>query len=172
MMTPSVLRRLSLGLVLALVVIAIDQWSKFGIQQAFHWPDGVDENRLYVLPVLDFVLTWNRGVSYSLGATLGSSGPLVFIVLSSVIVVALVAWMMKSRGNWVLFALGMVVGGALSNLVDRIRFGAVEDFLYLHIGSFACFGVFNLADSAISVGAVVLVFESLFTKPTSLKNTP
>jgi signal peptidase II len=81
--------------------------------------------------------------------------------------------MAKSQSRPTLIALGAIIGGAVSNnLLDRVRFGAVEDFVHFHVGSFAPFGYFNLADSAISLGAVVLVFESLFTPPTSLKNTP
>jgi len=167
----AVLHRLAVGVAVAGLVILFDQLSKAAILRAL--PEGGMNGVIVVLPVLDFLLTWNRGASYSLGAGLGLHGPLFFIALSFVIIVVLFGWMAKSRGAATLIALGAIIGGAITNnLLDRVRFGAVEDFLHFHVGSFAPFGYFNLADSAISLGAVVLVFESLFTPPTSLKNTP
>jgi signal peptidase II len=69
-------------------------------------------------------------------------------------------------------ALGLVTGGAIGNCIDRARFGAVEDFIYVHIGAFDWWPVFNVADSAICVGAAVMVFDSLFDRSLSHKNTP
>jgi signal peptidase II len=167
-------RSLVVGLALALVVLAADQLSKLAILHLFR-PDaltGAAPLRLVVLPVLDFVLVWNRGVSFSLGDAVGAYGPILFTVLSLVIVVCLMAWLAKGTGRWATVALGLVVGGAVGNMIDRLRFGVVEDFLYVHIGAFDWFPVFNVGDSAISVGATMLVLESLFATRSSIKNTP
>ena len=161
-------RRLFLGLGLSLIVVGLDQLAKWAVRGMLDVP-GASRT---LLPILDLTMVWNRGISYSLGASLGEGGPLVFIVLSTVIVAVLIGWMVKGKGAWTLAALGLIVGGAIGNLIDRVRFAAVEDFIFFHVGSFSAFGVFNTADSAISVGAVILVCESLFAKPTSLKNTP
>jgi signal peptidase II len=72
----------------------------------------------------------------------------------------------------VVAALGLVVGGAIGNVIDRLRYGAVVDFLYVHIGAFDWWPVFNVADSAICVAAALLIFDSLFGGHDSHKNTP
>jgi len=84
----------------------------------------------------------------------------------------LVRWMAHTTARLQLLALGLVVGGALGNVIDRLRYGAVVDFLYFHVGAFNWWPAFNVADSAICVGAVLLVFDSLFAKQDSHKNTP
>ncbi len=165
--------RLRLGLGLAVVVALLDQLSKAGILEQM-LGDGAAPaaGRRAILPFLDFVLVWNRGVSFGMGNTPGAYNALAFTLLSAVIGAALVVWMTKTGDRPILVALGLVVGGALGNAVDRLRFGAVVDFLYVHIGAFDWWPAFNLADSAICVGAALLALDSLFGKRESHKNRP
>jgi signal peptidase II len=96
----------------------------------------------------------------------------VFTALA-LIVAAYLVWMMaKERRPLALVAQGLIVGGALGNVLDRLRFGAVVDFLYVHIGAFDWWPAFNIADSAISIGAALWVLESLFASRDSHMNRP
>lgn len=164
------------GLGVALVVAVLDQLSKWSILVAFR-PEGVTGTpfssylRIDVLPILDFVLTWNRGVSFGMGNGNGDYNVLFFSGLAVIIGAMLVSWMAKTTDRLVLTSLGLIVGGAIGNVVDRLRFGAVVDFLYVHIGAFDWWPVFNVADSAVCVGAGLLVFDSLFAKRDSNMNT-
>ncbi|MTJ79870.1 MAG: signal peptidase II [Telmatospirillum sp.] len=167
---------LAFGLLIALVAAVCDQVSKAGILSSFR-PEGVTETpflvstRVTVLPILDFVLTWNRGVSFGLGNSDGAYNVLLFTGLALVIGCFLIVWMARTSEWLVLVSLGLVVGGAVGNVIDRLRFGAVVDFLYVHIGAFNWWPVFNVADSAVCVGAALLVFDSLFAKRDSNMNT-
>jgi signal peptidase II len=169
-------RSVSFGLIVAVVVALLDQASKWSILDSFR-PEGVVGTpfssmlRIEVLPILDFVLTWNRGVSFGVGNGAGDYNVLVFSGLAVAIGGFLVAWMAKTTDRLVLLSLGLVVGGAIGNVVDRLRFGAVVDFLYVHVGAFDWWPVFNVADSAVCIGAALLVFDSLFAKRESNMNT-
>jgi signal peptidase II len=177
MIKPEMISRLRLGLGLALLVLVADQASKWAILDAMR-PPGVEETPFYVwqaihvLPILDFVLGWNSGVSFSLGNTHGAWNAVAFTVLAAAVVAMLLGWMAKAAKPLLLVALGLVIGGAVGNVVDRLRFGAVVDFLYVHIGAFDWWPAFNIADSAICIGAALLVFDSLFAARDSHKNRP
>lgn len=164
------------GLSIALASAIVDQASKWAILAYFR-PEGVAETpfssplRIDVLPILDFVLTWNRGVSFGMGNDAGRYNVLIFTALAVFIGAFLVSWMAKTSRRLVLFSLGLIVGGAIGNVIDRLRFGAVVDFLYVHIGAFDWWPVFNVADSAVCIGAGFLVFDSLFAKRDSNMNT-
>jgi signal peptidase II len=165
---PGIARRLSIGLPLAALTIFLDQLSKYLVLTQL--PEA-QEGRVAVLPFLDFVVTWNHGVSFSMG-TGTVYDRLIFAVLAVVVSLALVFWMAKGAKPLILVALGMIAGGAVGNCIDRVRLGAVEDFIYAHLGTLAFPAVFNVADSGICVGAALMVFDSLFDRPLSHKNTP
>jgi len=156
-----------MGLTVAIAVVVADQVTKWAILGAFR-PAGVEATpfaptaQLQVLPILDFALVWNRGVSFGLANTGGTWNAVGFAALSGVIALTLLVWMARARRIMLGIALGLIVGGAVGNLVDRLRIGAVVDFIYVHIGAFDWFPAFNLADSAITVGAALLVIDSLF----------
>jgi signal peptidase II len=171
------MKSLRFGLAIVLGVALADQAAKWSILTTFHPAGAVQgpfsaSGHIVVLPILDFVLTWNRGVSFGVGNNGGAHNALLFTLLSAVIAAALVGWMARTTDRLVLLALGLVVGGAVGNAVDRLRFGAVVDFIYVHVGAFDWWPAMNLADWAISVGAVLLVFDSLYAKRDSHKNTP
>ena len=165
---PGARRRLAIGLPIALLSILLDQASKWAI---LHKMPEAREGRVEVLPFIDFVVSWNRGVSFSMGTGTNYDRS-IFAILAIVVSAALVLWMARGAKTLVVVALGMVAGGAVGNFIDRVRYGAVEDFIYAHAGTLAFPAVFNVADSAISVGAALMVFDSLFDRPLSHKNTP
>lgn len=162
------------GLVLAAIVLMFDQLTKWWVVETLMRPPGVWETPFYtpikieILPVFDLVMAWNRGVSFGILNTDGRWNALLLSLLSLVIAGFLVAWLRKAETRMVALALGGIVGGALGNVVDRIRWGAVADFLDIHIAGYH-WPAFNLADSAISVGAVVLVLDALFARHNSAK---
>ena len=106
-------------------------------------------------------MAWNKGVSFGmLNQDSPWNAPLLS-VLALVISGFLLNWLRKSEGWWIPLCLGLIIGGALGNVIDRLRFGAVADFLYFHIGEYY-WPAFNLADSGISVGATLLIWDALF----------
>lgn len=167
--------RLRPGLILAAVLIVLDQISKWWIVERVMRPEGVLDTPFYspvrisVLPVFDLVMAWNRGVSFGIFNNDGRWNVLALSVLSVAISIGLVAWMRKAESLLVRLALGGIIGGALGNVIDRVRWGAVADFLDVHVMGYH-WPAFNLADSAITVGAVLLVLDALFNKSSSTKN--
>jgi signal peptidase II len=164
-----------LGLLLAAVVALLDQLTKWLIIEKVMRPEGVWETPFYtptrieIGPYLEIVMAWNRGVSIGIFSNDGMWNVVLLSGMSLLIVTLLVVWMRRAPEPMVRLALGLVVGGALGNVVDRIRFGAVADFIYLHWNEHY-WPAFNLADSAITVGACVLVLDSLFAGRQSSKN--
>jgi len=145
------------GLIVTAAVLAVDQLTKWWIVFTVMQPPRIIE----VTPFFNLVLGWNYGVSFGF---LNSVPALALWLLPAVVVVitaALVVWLYRIDRLRPALSLGLIIGGALGNLIDRLRFGAVADFLDFH-----AFGVhwpaFNAADSAITVGAVVLILDSLF----------
>ncbi|CCG42050.1 signal peptidase II [Magnetospirillum molischianum] len=155
------------GLGLSALVIALDQASKWAIVEKVMRPEGVEGTPFYTFlrieltPFLDLVMTWNRGVSFGIGNGAASLDPLILSALSGVIVLALVGWLYRAGSSVVRLAVALIVGGAVGNIIDRLRYGAVADFIDAHIAGHH-WPAFNLADSAITVGAVILVVDSLF----------
>jgi len=154
-------RLTSLGLVAALVVLAADQLSKWWILNVIHLPD---VGQIVLLPVLNLTMVWNRGVTFGLLNGFGQWGSLALAAVALAVVVALGVWLRRAESRLVAIALGAIAGGAVSNVIDRLRFGAVVDFIHAHLGDCSWY-VFNLADAAIVCGVAALVLESLFSRP-------
>lgn len=146
-----------LGWTIAALVFVLDQISKWFILDAFLGAPRVVE----VLPFFDLVLAWNPGVSFGMFGDMGDFGPWVLTGLSCVISVFLSAWLMKAENRLSALSLGMIIGGAVGNIIDRVRFGAVVDFLDVHAMGYH-WPAFNIADTGITVGAALLILESLF----------
>jgi signal peptidase II len=147
-----------LGLAIAVVVALIDQLAKFWVVGLFAATPG--ERLILVLPVLNFALTLNRGVSFGLFNNDAAMNAVIFALIAAVIVAALLVWLARTRDRMLAAAIGLVVGGAVGNVVDRLLRGAVVDFIDFHIGQWHWF-VFNLADAAISVGVALMVIDGL-----------
>ncbi|MBX6322261.1 MAG: signal peptidase II [Rhodospirillaceae bacterium] len=160
--------RLRHGLGVAAAVVALDQLSKWLLP---HWlvADPVGWTACTPVPPLEvtgffnLVLYCNRGVSFSMLHTQSAAGPWVLSLGALLIVAGLLVWLGRTRRLWPAVALGLIIGGALGNVVDRLRLGAVVDFLDLHGWGYH-WPAFNLADSAITVGVILLVIDGLFTR--------
>jgi signal peptidase II len=150
---------LRLGLCVAAVVIVLDQLSKAAVL-AFLAHDGLDDGTR-VAPFFNLVLTFNRGVSFGLfNATGGGLDALLFSLVAAAIVAGLIWWLSRAATPLLAVAIGLIVGGAIGNVVDRIRLGAVVDFLDFHLGSWH-WPAFNFADSAICVGVAAMLLDGL-----------
>ena len=153
-----------LGLSLAALVIVLDQLLKWWIRTVVMDPP----REIEVTSFLNLVMAWNRGISFSLFRSDWAAGPYVWAGLAVVVAVALGWWLGRVRHTLTAVALGLVIGGALGNAIDRLRLGAVADFLDFHWQGWH-WPAFNLADSAISVGIVLLVAPGLFAAREGVK---
>src|SRR5262249_5510229 len=153
----SALPMLRLGVPIAVVALALDQLTKWLILAVVMNPP----QDIEVTPFFRLVLAWNRGISFSLFRSHAPSGPWIFVAIALVVVLGLVVWLARLDRAWPAAALGLIIGGAIGNVVDRIRFGAVVDFLYFHVQEYY-WPAFNIADSAITVGVTLLVLDGLF----------
>ena len=148
-------------LLLFIISLLLDQWSKGAILDAAFNP----QNPVMELtPFFNLVLVWNKGVSFGLFAS--QNQPVVLTVISAIIVIILLIWMIKNESKLIAIALGLVIGGAVGNSIDRLRFGAVTDFLDFHLGTYH-WPAFNIADSCIFIGVVLLCISSMFTPTTN-----
>jgi signal peptidase II len=151
---------LKLGLPLAAVVILLDQWAKTHILDYFLPAGPGAQLRIDLLPFANLVLVWNRGVSFGLLSNASPLGPYVLALVALAISLALGIWLSRTRHAPTAIGLGLVIGGALGNVIDRLRFGAVVDYLDLHAAGWH-WPAFNVADAAISVGVAGLLLASL-----------
>jgi signal peptidase II len=145
---------------LAVLAIVLDQLSKAWVLQGLHLAEG---GPIRLLPILSLNLVWNRGFSFGLlsQVELARWGLFVF---SLGVALALALWVRRAQRWPTALAIGLIIGGAVGNAIDRVRFGAVVDFIDVSgLGFFPW--IFNVADSCISVGVAILVLDSLFAKP-------
>ena len=150
-----------LGLASALVVIAADQASKAWIWSFFGGQEG---SQTELTSFFSFVLTGNRGMSFGLFNTNAAMNTAVFTVLAVAIVIALLVWLRRAHNPLIRVALGMIIGGAVGNVLDRLIRGAVVDFLDFHLGTWHWYA-FNVADAAICLGVVALLLDGLLARP-------
>jgi signal peptidase II len=148
-----------LGLAAAIAAAAADQALKVWLLCGFGL---TPQSRVAVTPFLDLVLAWNTGISYSL---FQQSGQGVLLALTAVAVLLLLRWLARTGSRLAGISIGLIVGGAVGNAIDRAAHGAVMDFILFHLAgptwTFQWY-VFNLADAAIVAGVIGLVCESLF----------
>ena len=142
---------------LAALVVVLDQASKFLVFRVLLG----DLSEIVVLPVFSLVQRYNTGISFSILATDHAIGPWVFALLATLIAVGLLIWLSQTADWLPATGLALVIGGAIGNVVDRVREGAVLDFLLFHWKDLA-WPAFNLADSAISIGVALLIYDGLF----------
>lgn len=150
---------LKLGIVTCVLALGLDQLSKWLLLSVIELPRMPP---LAITPFLNLVMVWNKGISFGMLAE--QDVPYALIALSTVIIILLSGWLWRTSSPFVAAALGMVIGGATGNIVDRLRFGAVADFFDFHIASYH-WPAFNIADSAIFIGVVLLCVHSMFIEP-------
>ena len=139
---------------ISLVVLAVDLWTKSLAENALHL-----YQRIEVLSFFNFTLAYNSGAAFSFLADAGGWQRWFFTAIALLASVVIVGWLLKLRGErMVAIALALILGGALGNLWDRVTLGHVVDFLDFHWAGYH-FPAFNIADSAITVGAVLLIID-------------
>jgi signal peptidase II len=153
-------RLTGVGLIVALATAAIDQVSKLWLFSVDLGPRG----KIPLAPFLNLVLIWNEGISYGLLKQKGPLGQWALLLLIAIALILLWIWLARATSRITAAALGLIIGGAIGNGVDRIFYGAVADFIQFHITTptfnFEWY-VFNLADAAIVVGVIGLLYETL-----------
>ena len=145
------------GLLAAALVLAADQASKWWILKGLRLPE---LGSVAVLPVLNLTMVWNRGVTFGLLGGFGAAGHVVLAAVALAVVAGLAVWLRRAERLSVALALGAIAGGAVGNVIDRIRYGAVVDFIHAHAWGWSWY-VFNLADAAIVCGVGLLVLDGL-----------
>ncbi len=161
-------RHSGFGLAVAALAFAADQAHKYWM---IHVYEIAKHGKVAVSPYLDLVMVWNPGVSYGLLPQNSTNGKLMLIALSLVAAAALTLWLAHTVSRWTAASVGLIVGGALGNTVDRIVYGAVADFFSMHAGGFYWY-VFNIADVAIVAGVAGLLIDSLFLSHKSVLKAP
>ena len=154
-----------LGLFVALIAFILDQLSKYYVA-LFVFQNG---SPFKVCDYFNIVAAFNKGVSFSMLDGGGTWGRVALIVFALAVVLFLLKWMKDENSSFVRFALGLIVGGAFGNVADRLRLGAVYDFLDFHAGAYH-WPAFNVADSFICIGAFLIVLHALLTKKSSQEN--
>lgn len=151
-----------LGILAALAVCAIDQAVKLWLLFVFRL---AEKGRVKILPFLDLMLTWNKGISYGLFQQDGTFGQWALLAFKVIAVVLLWLWLARATGRFAALSLGLIIGGALGNAIDRAAYGAVADFVLFYVNTvdfkFSWY-VFNLADAAIVAGVAGLLYDYLW----------
>lgn len=151
MMRPAILGGL-ISLVGLIVDQAVKTWLLFGFDLA-------EKGRVVITPFFDLVLVWNRGISYGLFAA-DSQGQVWFLVaVKTAITLALIIWLVRNTDKLTAIALGLLIGGAIGNTIDRVLYGAVVDFASLHAFGYYWY-VFNLADVWVVAGVALLLYDA------------
>jgi len=152
------------GIIAALAALALDQASKVWLLFVF---DIAHRGAVKVTPFFDLVLELNTGISYGWFQNESPAGQAILFAVKAVAVIVLAIWMARSRTLTATVALGLIIGGAIGNAIDRLVHGAVMDFVLFHINAATWtfqWYVFNLADAAIVAGVVGLLYESVFVR--------
>lgn len=150
-----------LGYGLAIAVFVLDQAVKYWITHVIRLQD---VGYIDVAPVMNLVWVENRGVSLGLFNGGGELARWGLTAVTAAISGAVAVWLWRERATWDIVALGLVLGGAVGNILDRVRFGYVVDFIHMFAGSFDFKYVFNVADAAISMGVALLLLRAVFRR--------
>lgn len=150
---------MGIGLGVAILIAVADQLTKFWLLGFFAArPSGPPVVAL--APFFNLVLTGNRGMSFGLFNNDAAANTAIFTVLAALIMLGLVIWLRRAETLTLRLGIGLILGGALGNVIDRLWRGAVVDFLDFHLGDWHWFA-FNLADAAICVGVATLLLDGL-----------
>jgi lipoprotein signal peptidase len=151
--------RTLLGLAAGLAVLGADQASKYWMLEVLRLPE---LGQVALLPVFSLTFVQNRGITFGLFSAEGAAGGIVLAAVALAVVVALGVWLRRAERRLVAVSLGAVAGGAIGNVIDRLRFGFVVDFLHVHTPAMGwSWYVFNVADAAIVCGVAALVLDGM-----------
>ena len=154
--------RLRSGLIAAVVALVLDQATKLWLLFVL---DIGHRGAVKVTPFFDLVLAWNTGISYGWFQTESAAGQALLLTIKAIAVIVLGVWMARSQTRLATIALGLIIGGAIGNAIDRFAYGAVVDFALFHLqigDKDLNWYVFNLADTAIVAGVAALLYDSFF----------
>jgi len=152
------------GVLAAIATLIVDQASKLWLLYVFD----IAQRAVRVMPFFDLVLAWNPGISFGWFQSESPMAQILLMAVKAAAVIALAIWMARSRTLLATVALGLIIGGAIGNAIDRFAYGAVVDFALFHvqIGEKTLnWYVFNLADVAIVAGVAALLYDSLLGVP-------
>jgi signal peptidase II len=153
------------GVIAAVAVLALDQASKLWLLRVF---DIGHRGAVKLAPFLDLVLAWNQGISFGWFQNDSPTAQIILTLIKAVAVIILAIWMARSRTLMATIALGLIIGGAVGNAIDRFAYGAVVDFALFHAqigGNTFNWYVFNVADVAIVAGVAALLYDSFLGVP-------
>jgi signal peptidase II len=145
-----------LGFSAALVTLVLDQVTKLYTLFVYDLPV---KEPVEFAPFINLIVVWNRGISYGLFQQNSELGRWGLIVVSILAAIGLSFWIRRTSAKFLAVSLGLIVGGAIGNVIDRLAYGAVFDFIQIHVGSWSWY-VFNVADAAIVAGVVGLLYDS------------
>jgi signal peptidase II len=145
-----------LGFSAALITLILDQATKLYTLFVYDLPV---KEPVEFAPFINLIVVWNRGISYGLFQQHSDLGRWVLIVISILAAIGLTLWIRRTSAKLLAVSLGLIAGGAIGNVIDRLAYGAVFDFIQFHIGSWSWY-VFNVADAAIVAGVVGLLYDS------------
>jgi len=157
-----------LGLLIALAVLGLDQLAKWIVTGPLQ-VQAVDH--FYLLPFFQLTYTQNNGISLGLLNATTEVGRWMLVALTSTIAIGVAFWMGREKNRIDQIALGMVLGGALGNILDRTLHGYVVDFADLHFGEFRPFLIFNVGDAAISIAVVILLLRAFLSRKEQTKGS-
>lgn len=147
------------GLIIAMVTLVLDQITKWWILYVFDLPlKGVVE----VLPFFNLAMVWNRGVSFGFLEADSDTGRWILVAVTALIAAVVAVWLRRAEDRLTVAGLGLILGGAIGNIIDRIAYGAVADFVQLHALGYS-FYVFNVADAAITIGVALLLLDAILS---------
>lgn len=160
------------GLAFAALLLVLDQLSKWWILEVVRLPELRHVPGVALGPLgVDLTMVWNRGVTFGLFSGGGPWNHLVLALVALAVAGFLLRWLWRAESRFVALALGAVIGGAVGNVIDRFRFGAVVDFVDAHAFGWHWY-VFNVADAAIVCGVLALVADALIRPETKRKEAP
>lgn len=144
------------GLIIALMILIADQVSKYFVLQYLEQQQALVSG-IEVTPFFNLVLVWNRGISFGIFNGDMEFMPYLLMALAAVLVALVGRWLLRAQTKLEAIAFGAIIGGAIGNVIDRIRFGAVVDFLDFHVVGHH-WPAFNVADSAVVIGAGIILY--------------
>lgn len=162
------MRSRGFGFAIALAIFVADQLTKAIVAGPLQLQV---VRQIKILPIFDLTWTENYGISLGLLNASSETGRWLLVALTSAIAIGVAYWIGREKARWDKAALGMILGGALGNILDRTRHGYVVDFADLHFGGFRPFLVFNVGDAAISIGVVILLVRAFLVRNEQPKET-
>jgi signal peptidase II len=161
------MRKGALGFTVAAIVFVLEQITKWIVLGPLNLRE---TQSVEVLPIFRLNYTENHGISLGLFQASSDAMRWVLVLVTAAIAIGVAAWITREEKRGDQLALGMVLGGALGNILDRVRHGYVVDFADLHFGEFRPFFIFNVADAAISIGVAILLLRAFLVKDRPKEN--